>query len=235
VSKGGGAASLIVSGRVPVALAVDAAWVYWGDVSALWRMPLGGGASIPLVSAGWDEPLHYGFAVDASRVYFARASVWQAPIVGGAATALSPPDPFQDYGIAVDATDVYWVGGDPSLSASIIKVPIAGGPSTVLATGQSSGPLAVDDTYVYWMDVNHGMTRVPKGGGAVSTLPSTPLSLDDLVQDGAFLYYLNLNGVWRLPKDGGLPTLLSCSGGVALRVDATDVYWVGDGVWRMPK
>jgi hypothetical protein len=131
---------------------------------------------------------------------------------------------------------------------SILKAPIAGGPPTVLATGQHAGTgsgvatsLVVDDTYVYWMDRDNGVTRVPKDGGALSTLPSGLVEMFDLVSDGPFLYYVGIIGPVRLPKDGSPPTVLSCLGEGAVRVDDTYVYWAGgnggssNGVWRVAK
>jgi hypothetical protein len=52
--------------------------------------------------------------------------------------------------IAVDASSVYWMSG--SVDGALLKIPIAGGATTVLATGQQGRPqcIAVDATSVYW-------------------------------------------------------------------------------------
>jgi hypothetical protein len=69
--------------------------------------------------------------------------------------------------IAVDATSVYWANRD---SGTIMKVPIAGGSPTTLASGQSDPyGIAVDATSVYWVNP-YG----PGGSGPGSVMKVTP-------------------------------------------------------------
>ena len=70
--------------------------------------------------------------------------------------------------IAVDATHVYWVAGTVNLADGVVmKVPIAGGPPVMLASGQAQPiAVAVDATSVYW--TNAGDVH---GGSVVKLTP----------------------------------------------------------------
>jgi hypothetical protein len=93
-----------------------------------------------------------------------------APIADGQMVAIST------YGIAVDATSVYWTN---STAGTVMKVPVAGGSLTTLASGQSSptyGGVAIDATSVYWANASliagGAAMRVPVAGGSPTKLVS---------------------------------------------------------------
>jgi hypothetical protein len=80
-------------------------------------------------------------------------------------------------GIAVDGTHVYWVAGSADASSgAIMGVPVGGGTPTVLAS-QSGAPanIAVDASYVYWVELNQGeVMKAPLAGGAPMQVASVP-------------------------------------------------------------
>jgi hypothetical protein len=52
------------------------------------------------------------------------------------------------YGLALDDLYAYWTD---DVAGTVNRVPLAGGPSIVLASGQQQpGAVVVDDRYVYW-------------------------------------------------------------------------------------
>jgi hypothetical protein len=110
-----------------------------------------------------------------------------------------------------------------------MKVPIAGGAPTVLASGQSSPTgIAVDGTDVYWTTaaVGNGVMKVAKGGGVPMVVAAEPGST--VVVDATSVYWSGPAGVMKVDKGGGTPTsLLSPFAGFGA-LDGTSIYWTQD-------
>jgi hypothetical protein len=144
--------------------------------------------------------------------------------------------------IAVDGAAVYWAESEGS---AVKKVPLAGGPVTVLVAACPSFPwgLALDAGHVYAALDGGAILRVAKAGGPfenVVTLSSDD-QLQDLLADATRLYwdYANLDrvDVAALPS-GATSTLATDEGadGAGLTMDATYVYWAsGAAIKRAPK
>lgn len=61
-------------------------------------------------------------------------------------------------GIAVDATNVYWVDEG---AGTVMSVPLAGGAPKTLASGQNKPwAIAVDAAAIYWTNNGDGTVRV---------------------------------------------------------------------------
>ncbi len=158
------------------------------------------------------------------------------------------------FGIAVDATSVYWT--DPEAD-TIMKVPLGGGAPTTLATGPAPSGIVVDATSVYWTTSFYrgaSVMRVPLGGGTPTTLATGQNSPPGIAVDATSVYWTNcstllnprakrpkLDGVMKLPLSGGtIPMPLvsyqvtPCA--IAIAVDATNVYWTGSSgtVMKVP-
>ena len=100
------------------------------------------------------------------------------------------------YGLAVDATGVYWTNYSTTThSGSVMSVGLDGGKSVTLASGLNRpNCIAVDETNVYWTNGDVG------GGTSTGT-------------------------VMKVAKTGGAPVTLATGSPYAIAVDATSVYW----------
>jgi hypothetical protein len=138
--------------------------------------------------------------------------------------------------VAVDAQNVYWTD-----AGSIMKKPRKGGPATTVGKGQYSvvrwgewdwtgfNPMAVDGDGIYWVTPNGKSERclVMKTllSGGESTVLALAAPIYGLSATDDDVYWTRDGGVDRVPKSGGVPTVVweGDAGGIVTRGDA--VYW----------
>jgi hypothetical protein len=228
-------------------------WVDFGGTDALMKLPLGGGGATALTAPApsWRQWLVGYFAIDAASVYWVTAfwnntndtnspsqyALMKESLDGGTATTLvtgpvdmsypgdpnGPPTPVMGLTLAIDATSVYWVGGN--LGATVLnKMPKGGGPARTLASGKAIGGLAVDATSVYWLDSRTVLNKVPIDGGTVTTLASG-MSLNgtgrQLRVDSTSVYWFEFGTVDALGDDhstNGSVKKVALDGGVVTTV-----------------
>ena len=146
-------------------LAVDATGFYWTESSnagdgELLSCPLGGDCSFPTRLAGSSSyPAHvsesggfvyltsYGSAVPDSPS--ANGLVQRVSKDGATTTTISSTPKSLPQSPKVDGDFVYWRDSD---LGTVLRAPVTGGVTTVLASNQSkAGGLAVDAQAVYWL------------------------------------------------------------------------------------
>ena len=147
------------------------------------------------------------------------------------------------WGMAIDATSVYWTTcGDPT-GGNVLKVPKAGGNVVTLAAGDRLSGIAVDGTSVYWVagtsDASSGaIMKVPVGGGTPTTLASRPGPPAHLAADASYVYWAEQipGAIMKVPLTAGAPTTVT-SARLAWQIalDEADVFWIGQGVMKAPK
>jgi hypothetical protein len=113
--------------------------------------------------------------------------------------------------LAIDDRTVYFVAGegDAGAFASVSK---DGGPVTMLAPAPPPNveQLLVDDENLYALDYRQGVFRIPKQGGpSVQLTPDFQLGGAGMALDDTFVYYSDGVDAWKVPKQGGPPTLLA--------------------------
>jgi hypothetical protein len=182
-------------------IAVDSTSVYWGRMesnfkdSSIIKVPLNGGPETVL-AARLQTDAAIAVAVDATSAYFTvhsgNEAVMKVSLAGSAPKILTQGVPV-GYGLAVDATSVYWTGGD-----AVMKVPLDGGTPTTLASGQRNpNALAVDGTNVYWTtmgsepDYHATVMKVPLAGGTPTTIATGERGLWGLAIDANNVYWVD--------------------------------------------
>jgi hypothetical protein len=123
---------------------------YASDVSSTYEIAVYTGAgALVLEQTGALETdgCAWGVALDANAAYVAAGGQLARIAFDGGTTTLASGFPF---GVAVDATDVYWTD---LMAGTVMKIATDGGPAFTLASGLS-GPVevAVDATGVYVLD-----------------------------------------------------------------------------------
>jgi hypothetical protein len=135
--------------------------------------------------------------------------------------------------LTIDSTNVYWANGQ-----NIMKAPIGGGPSTLLAydpSGPISSPLVHDANYVYWGDRAALIMKVAiAGGNPVQVSQSTMGSgwqPSGIAVDTSNVYWADNGGyIYDAPLTGGNAMLIAmCTHGsvVAFAVSGGTAYFTG--------
>jgi hypothetical protein len=192
-------------------------------------------------------------AVDGARVYWqSRSGVFsiakdgsdlrQLPLTPPVGQNLPQFDQQRSGGIAVDKAHIYF-----AVAYAVYRMPKEGGQlENVGTTGANGliGQIALDDSYVYWVDEYYGAVY-KAGKGAPYGTNQPPLVTAGrrpryLAIDHDYVYWSNEDDVntYRVGKDGsGLTTLLPGVIAAGLAVDDTKIYWVTDmhGVYSADK
>jgi hypothetical protein len=204
-------------GPIDVAIDAQSQNIYWvdfvgGTVSTV-PMQNGVASSVRVLAGGLSSPI--AIALDMNYVYWVDFGTTQGTgsvnrVRIGSASAVEPLASGQDQprDIAVDGTSVYWTSR--TNSGSVSKVPIGGGPVTILAKNQG-GPsgIVVDAQFVYWTNYNDdNVVKVPLGGLPASTG-------DGGAPDGG------TSSPYILASKQNLP--------VAIAIDEKNVYWANQG------
>ncbi|HEX4420276.1 MAG TPA: hypothetical protein VH165_20310 [Kofleriaceae bacterium] len=150
-----------VTGGVPEVIAdhqpepsgfdTDASHVYWTDLGNGQINMRSLDLSTPVVSIVTGQHFPLGVRVKDSRVYWSGLSnggVHAAGTDGSDAEALAPSA--NSTGVAVDDHDIYWTD---DLNGNVLRHPLHGGETTVVAAGQAEPTdIEVDERYIYWID-----------------------------------------------------------------------------------
>lgn len=228
-------------------VATDHGDVYVVDYAAgLWRVGADAGAPTMLAQGEIGA-----VAVDAAAVYFTDLTgVRRVGKGGGPAVLLASVEDADS--IALDDAWVYvkTIGNTGDLTATIVRVPKAGGaPEVVAQSGIEayhyfSQELGVDAENVYWVAPSQGtvMSAPKAGGGAPAALASGIADPVSLTVDGANVYFTvrgkdggsdDDRAVGRVPSAGGDVTFVAHGPDVSafgIAVDATHAYWTAKAI-----
>lgn len=247
VALGGGTPTTLAAGFLsPSGLAVDAQDAYFVDYEASVVASVGlNGGKVTILSR---PPQPLSIVVAGSKLFWtAPTGVAELSAADGSAPVVK--DDNTSYGnsisaqaLAVGSGSVYWTDwGD------VARWDLSSGSVSIVALDQDF-PLgiAVDSTYVYW--VNQGqncsdsgvgpcpdtgsIVRAPVVGGAPTTLASKLMSPSYIALDEASIYRTDsVSTVRKMPLQGGSVVTLASKQlfPLAIAVDSTSVYWVNGG------
>ncbi|HEX8790222.1 MAG TPA: hypothetical protein VF765_04670 [Polyangiaceae bacterium] len=232
-----GGAPTTLSGVGNGGIAADSANVYFVGFPDVFEVPLDGGPGGSLGTGVTNDSITVGAsAVFGTYGNSGGMTLVAVPLDGsGTRTLAQTSAPSNCYGLASDSESVYW--SNFAGSAPIMRTPIDGGPSTVLAMGSIVFGVAVDATYVYWAETGSGnIWRVRKCGGPATTVATGITGANQIALDDKNLYVTTglhdpSGGVARVAKDGSAVTYLATGfqqpWGIA--VDDTSVYFTTVG------
>jgi hypothetical protein len=242
---------------------IAAANIYWladdaiagGDV--IRKTSLDGGPSTTLVS-GVDA--FRPFAVGPSGLYWIRWDIHASSsrsieylehtsLDGASSSDLLGPSDAGLWGLAVDAANVYFIMGK-----AVVKLPLAGGSPTTLATTETPvSRMVVDATHVYWTSyrttvfgsgatIDGSVMKVPLAGGSATVLAGGQDPSGGLAVDAQGVYWTTGTAVMRAGLDGSGAAPLASGTPSSVAVDATSIYWTvgadryaGGAVMKMPR
>jgi hypothetical protein len=133
-------------------------------------------------------------------------------VAGGAADVVArlPPATYAGW-LRGDTTNLYLVAGDPEQSEpfQVLRLPVAGGSPTVLATDAVyESAIALDDESVFYVTEStdgtkeaFGLAQVAKSGGASVTLVM-PTAVEPMAMaaDDRAVFWTAANGVFMIAK-----------------------------------
>ncbi len=223
----GGDPELLADGQEGAyAIAIDATHAYWTNQAgdAVMRIDKDGGEP-ELLDAAYDPT---GIAVDQTDVYWiSTVGVYKVAKEGGDGVQLAPNEGKLG-GIALSSTHVYWTDHegwdtmegdmDPYLEGRIMRISKGGGSASEVV-GAQDFPYGIDtdSQYVYWVNNTGGdsypeidkVKRAPLGGGPDEDLATMQEKPWAVVVLGDWVYYSTWTEVWKVPRSGGVPTVMA--------------------------
>lgn len=213
----------------------DGAYIYWtefeccGGNAHLKRTPVGGGDAITLANGTFGS-----VAIDNTYVYFGAApssGISKVPKEGGdpvpLTTGVVPPSD-----IAVDSTNVYWLGNSTG-TTQIMKVPKNGGTVATLATASPvcCGQIVLDASDLYWTELTGNVNKVPINGGPTTAILGKLSGAAGIAVDSAYIYWVEPGiAVKRMSLSGGQITILALGNvGSWIAISGSSIYWTESG------
>ncbi|HEX2570449.1 MAG TPA: hypothetical protein VH877_12900 [Polyangia bacterium] len=186
----------------PISVTTDGVYVYWANLDGgtlrrvrIRRTPLD---NVETLADGMNRP--WGLALYGGYLYWTnsanedpawRGAIYRVPVAGGTPEKLSSAH--QPYGIAVDASGIYWAD---YAEGTINRIGLDGqpGPTGPVLWPNQAGPISLlrDGSTLYWANYTGGQVRrAALGAAAPEDVATSQLRPIGLAQDGLALYWAN--------------------------------------------
>jgi hypothetical protein len=208
-------------------LAIDDKKLYWTEPydDALQSVVKKGGPYVTLAPTEYDPG---AVAVAGGNVYWIQlfnGHIWDVATGGGTPQIMATSAPYLCL-VAADDTSFYFTDHD-NVNGFVAKIPLGGGPITMLGTHADACEIVLDATTVYW-GADGAVYAVPKSGGATTVVLDASANAVLVALDDVTIYWTTKDGFIRsMPKAGGnIQVLASLQGFMnALVVDGDRIYW----------
>jgi hypothetical protein len=226
-------------------MAVDGQYVYWGTEGnysgsvpgAIMRVPTAGG-TLETISNADTRPgklLLNGSTLSWINAENASYAVLRSTILGSGTVSSMRTGLLT--GLAGDGAFLYLAEKGVNSTSDPIQIerfPLAGGTPETITTLTTGCPydIAVDASYVYWVDdCAQTISRAALGGGSMEVVakqvPTIATGYSRLILDGDMVYFWRRTGVLRrVAVTGGALEQFTSEPVYAVAVDETHVYWI---------
>lgn len=234
--SGGGSACLSVEvlsqeeiGAAPYGIAVDDSHVYWGNSgTGQIRRATKDGSMSETLAEGQGSP--WGVRLFNGELYWVSHSVdgvlSKVAIDGGTPVPLATAPAARD--LVINGSTVFWTR-EPD---DVERVGLDGSePALLISANMLSNTIALDDTYIYWVNLGDGQVkRALFDGTEESPLATGQAQPWGIALDDTHVYWTNSadGSIARVAKTGGGVEIIA-TGQVApmgIALDETHVYWV---------
>lgn len=201
----GGPPAVVATGVAPIAITLDASYLYWidakkGGLGDLVKQPRGGGPPVVLSDTG-SNALRLAVSDTAAFFFngFGTDRLETTPLAGG------PRSYFHLFntlgaamsGIAIDAANVY-VTFDNS-GGAVVACPLPSGDCTIISNGNNGArAIASDGSFAYFLSPHGGagaltgvVRRAPVAGGPTQVIAVSGHDLVDIAVDATSVYWIN--------------------------------------------
>ncbi len=158
--------SFITGLENPEGIVVDSGHIYWAEArdhaeghGTIGRSTLAGGSVEKEFITGAGDPR--GVAVSSEYIYWtngASSDIGRATIAGAnpEQSFLARGSETQPWGIAVNATNLYWIISYQAGESYVVKTNLGGGDEDARYAGTQARELAIDSNHLYWGNVGTG-------------------------------------------------------------------------------
>lgn len=248
---GGASVPLVDRMGTPDNIAINGQYIYWTDSGlSLKRTSLDDSSTIEIAESSGNYLEYPDIVVDDANIYLVDSvtspdiyTVKKVPLAGGPSTSLVSSSSYRIFGLADDATHIYWADDrfpDPDYYSSIKRTSKTTGITEVVASDLRAirGGLAIHGGEIFFADSNYYDTlrlmKISVSGGDLTVLatitkdPFEPTNdVKAIAVDSENLYWADQKTLNAVPVSGGSIITLTTLSNEPLDIvlNADTIFW----------